>query len=93
MLRCLACTPGAGTSQQALHYGVTLATLAPVGGARTQQGYGRWCRHCCGMACLQSDGQIMGLYYAPFADYARTTHGLEMFETFFAGRGIALRTH
>jgi hypothetical protein len=25
----------------------------PRSGARTREEYGRWCRHCCGMACLQ----------------------------------------
>ncbi|MGI5292939.1 C39 family peptidase [Nonomuraea polychroma] len=76
-----------------------------LSGARTREEYGRWCRHCCGMACLQmvldhrdghaplllellhgcrayggyvedASGEIKGLYYAPFADYVRDEHGL-----------------
>jgi hypothetical protein len=72
-------------------------------GARTREEYGRWCRHCCGMACLRmalhhrdghappmlellrgclayggyvedDQGTIKGLYYAPFAEYARAEH-------------------
>lgn len=76
-----------------------------LSGARTRAEYALWCRHCCGMACLQmvldhrdghappllellhgcrayggyvenADGQIKGLYYAPFADYVRAEHRL-----------------
>ncbi|MFI7642269.1 C39 family peptidase [Nonomuraea sp. NPDC049400] len=76
-----------------------------LSGARTREEYRRWCRHACGMACLQmvldhrdgqappllelvhgcrtyggyvedDSGQIKGLYYDPFAAYARAEHGL-----------------
>ncbi|GGT04445.1 hypothetical protein GCM10010156_72800 [Planobispora rosea] len=127
MVGCLACTPKAGSSQQARHDGITLFTQYMsherigaivyqgadpaddpqwrASGARTRAEYGRWCRHACGMACLQmvldhrdghapplleltrgcrayggyietDDGQIKGLYYAPFAEFVRAEHGL-----------------
>jgi hypothetical protein len=77
----------------------------PTTGAADRAEYGRWCRHCCGMACLQMilhhrdgntpplldllraglpygtyttepDGNIRGMFYAPFAAYLRHEHDL-----------------